>query len=101
MALLLCSAATCQQSALPDGEIGPPEVEERERCDEKQEHPHLLFFFFTPGTDLSLNEGLTTETRVVEGVRGVRGNALLSQTGFTPTATGDDRAPVQVFDPLD
>ncbi|TNN80204.1 hypothetical protein EYF80_009529 [Liparis tanakae] len=32
----------------------------------------------SPGTDLSPNEGLTTETRVVEGVTGVAGNALLS-----------------------
>ncbi len=29
MALLLCSAVTCQFPALPDGEIRPPEVEER------------------------------------------------------------------------
>lgn len=79
---------------------------ETERCDEKQEHPptpgpHLLSFFLTPGTDLSLNEGLTTETRVVEGVTGVPGNAHLPQRWLSPAATGDDSAPVQVFDPSD
>lgn len=41
-------------------------------------------FFLTKGTDLSLNEGLTTETRVVEGVTGVPGNALLSRAGLPP-----------------
>lgn len=40
MALLLCSAITCQFPALPDREIRPPEVEER-RCDEKQAQPPL------------------------------------------------------------
>lgn len=46
MALLLCSAFTCHFPPLPDREIRPPEVEERERCDEKQEDPPS--FLLTP-----------------------------------------------------
>lgn len=106
MALLLCSAATCQFAAV-SGQRNKAAGGGGERDVMKtQEHPILfssstLSFFFTTGTDLSLNEGFTAETRVVLGVTGVPGNALLSRAGFTPAATGDDSAPVQVFDPSD
>lgn len=104
IALLLCSAFTCHFPPLPDREIRPPEVEERERCDEKHEDPprfSLPPLFLTTGTDLYFNESLTAETRVVEeGHRGSRERPLIP-IWLTRTATGDDNALVQVFDPLD
>lgn len=103
-ALLLCSAIIRQFPALPDREKS--EVGERKRCDDKKEHPPLFSpnlspLFLTTGTDLFLNEGLTTEIRVVEeGHRGSSKRPLILGL-LTPTASGDDSALVLVFDPSD
>lgn len=99
MALLLCSAVTCQIPALPDGEIRPSEAK-REMKNESLPRFSLYYLcLLTTAPDLYLIEGLTMETRVVQkGQRGFRKRPLLP-IWRTPAAAGSGAAPVRAFDP--